>query len=235
LISKNKTIERIDFMLVEIHGKKNEEVLVTSSRMVAEAFGKEHKHVLEAIENIKAENSALTSMFFETSYQAGTGKNYKEYIMNRDGFSLLAMGFTGAEALRWKLKYIQAFNEMETELKRLFEERKQWEIERAKGVVIRHMLTDTIKMKVTDSPHKKFMYPNYTKMIYKTLFGKTMAELQTQYGVKGKESIREYLAADQIKEVESLEMLIISLINCGWGYEQIKSFVQENSVKRIAG
>jgi Rha family phage regulatory protein len=222
-------------MLVEIQGKKNEEVLVTSSRMVAEAFGKGHKHVLEAIENIKAENSALTSIFFETSYQAGTGKNYKEYIMNRDGFSLLAMGFTGAEALGWKLKYIQAFNEMETELKRLFEERKQWEIERAKGIVIRHMLTDTIKMKVTDSPHKKFMYPNYTKMIYKTLFGKTMAELQTQYGVKGKESIREYLTADQIKEIESIEMLVSSLINCGWGYEQIKSFVQENSVKRIAG
>lgn len=221
-------------MLVEITGKRNEEVLVTTSRKIAEVFGKEHKHVLEAIENIKAENSALTDMFYESSYKAGTGKNYKEYLMNRDGFSLLAMGFTGTKALEWKLKYIQAFNEMETELKRLYEERKQWEIERAKGIVIRHVLTDTIKMKVADSPHKRFMYPNYTKLIYKTLLGKTMKELQEQYGVKGKESIREYITADQLKEVESMEMLVSSLINVGWGYEQIKQFIQMNHLKQIA-
>lgn len=93
--------------------------IVVSSRQVAASFDKDHKHVLEAIEKIKAENSAVTSMFYETSYQAGTGKNYKEYLMNRDGFTLLAMGFTGAEAMQWKIKYIQAFNEMEKQLKAL--------------------------------------------------------------------------------------------------------------------
>lgn len=90
---------------------------VVSSRQVADNFGKEHKHVLESISGIiKAENSAVTQMFYESSYQAGTGKNYKEYLMNRDGFTLLAMGFTGSKALEWKLKYIQAFNEMEKQL-----------------------------------------------------------------------------------------------------------------------
>ncbi len=44
---------------------------------------------------------------------------------------------------------------MEKELKRLYAERQQWEIERAKGILVRHILTDTIKMKVTDSPNKK--------------------------------------------------------------------------------
>lgn len=98
--------------LVTIDGQQ----VVTSSRNVAEHFEKEHKNVLQAIENIKAENSAVTKMFFETSYKAGTGKSYKEYLMNRDGFSLLVMGFTGAKALAWKLKYIEAFNAMEKEL-----------------------------------------------------------------------------------------------------------------------
>lgn len=88
-----------------------------SSRDVAEQFGKEHKHVLDAIKNIKAENSAVTSMFMEDTYTAGTGKKYPMYYMNRDGFTLLAMGFTGKEALAWKLKYIQAFNMMEERLK----------------------------------------------------------------------------------------------------------------------
>lgn len=89
---------------------------VASSRQIAESFGKEHKDVLRAIENIKAQNCALTSMFFEATYTAGTGKAYPMYLMNRDGFTLLAMGFTGRAALEWKLKYIQAFNEMEKKL-----------------------------------------------------------------------------------------------------------------------
>lgn len=98
--------------LVEIRNNQ----AVVSSRQIAENFGKEHKHVLASIENITAENSALTNWFFKTTYQAGTGKNYPMYLMNRDGFTLLVMGFTGEKALEWKIKYIQAFNEMEKEL-----------------------------------------------------------------------------------------------------------------------
>ena len=89
---------------------------VASSRQIAESFGKEHKDVLRAIENIKAQNCALTSMFFEATYTAGTGKAYPMYLMNRDGFSLLVMGFTGKAALEWKLRYIAAFNAMEKQL-----------------------------------------------------------------------------------------------------------------------
>lgn len=66
---------------------------------------------------VKAQNWALTSgLFIPSEYQAGTGKSYKEYLLTRDGFSLLVMGFTGAKALEWKLKYIAAFNAMEKKL-----------------------------------------------------------------------------------------------------------------------
>lgn len=99
--------------LVEL---RNDQVVV-SSRKVAENFGKQHFHVLKSIENIIIENSILTSMFHESSYRAGTGKAYKEYFMNRDGFSLLVMGFTGKKALEWKIKYIDAFNRMEEQLR----------------------------------------------------------------------------------------------------------------------
>ncbi len=94
---------------------KNNQVVV-SSRQVAEKFGKEHRNVLANIkEIISAENSALT-FYQENTYKAGTGKSYPEYLMNRDGFSLLVMGFTGKDALHWKMKYIAAFNEMEAKL-----------------------------------------------------------------------------------------------------------------------
>ena len=89
---------------------------VASSRQVAENFGKEHKDTLESIRQIlAAENSATKSMFYETTFE-NRGKQYPMYLMNRDGFTLLAMGFTGKAALEWKLRYIAAFNEMEKKL-----------------------------------------------------------------------------------------------------------------------
>lgn len=93
---------------------KNNQVVV-SSRQVAEKFGKLHKDVLEGIRQILvAENSA--AKFFQEATFENRGKQYPEYLMNRDGFTLLAMGFTGKDALQWKMKYIAAFNEMEAKL-----------------------------------------------------------------------------------------------------------------------
>lgn len=101
--------------LVTINGQQ----VVTSSRSVAEHFEKEHAKVIRSIETIMSETPkmAFQKMFFETTYKVdGNNKSYKEYLMNRDGFSLLVMGFTGAKALAWKLKYIEAFNAMEAKL-----------------------------------------------------------------------------------------------------------------------
>ena len=88
---------------------------VASSRQIAESFGKEHKHVLTAIRQILAAENSATKFFHETAFEY-RGQKFPEYLMNRDGFSLLVMGFTGKAALEWKLKYIQAFNEMEKKL-----------------------------------------------------------------------------------------------------------------------
>lgn len=89
---------------------------LTSSLLVAEKFGKEHKHVLDAIRELIqgcAENSA-DPMFVETIYvNEQNRQEYPMFIMNRDGFTLLAMGFTGKKAMRFKLDYIAAFNAME--------------------------------------------------------------------------------------------------------------------------
>ena len=93
---------------------------VTSSLQVAENFEKSHKHVLEAIDNKiqSAENSAdYKKMFCEGTYQDTRGRNQKMYYMNRDGFTFIAMGFTGSKADTFKLKYIEAFNKMESHIK----------------------------------------------------------------------------------------------------------------------
>lgn len=88
---------------------------VASSRQIAENFGKEHKHVLAAVRQILVAENSATKFFHETTFEY-RGQKFPEYLMNRDGFSLLVMGFTGKAALAWKLKYIAAFNEMEKKL-----------------------------------------------------------------------------------------------------------------------
>lgn len=89
---------------------------VASSRQIAENFEKNHNHVLRDIDSLKKDVSNFGQMFFETTAPDSYGREQRTYLMNRDGFSLLVMGFTGKAALEWKLKYIQAFNEMEKKL-----------------------------------------------------------------------------------------------------------------------
>lgn len=92
---------------------------VVSSRQIAESFEKRHDHVMRDIEDIMRglPKNGDTPMFYKTEYvHEQNGQSYPMYLMNRDGFTLLAMGFTGKAALEWKLKYIAAFNEMEKKL-----------------------------------------------------------------------------------------------------------------------
>ena len=89
---------------------------VTTSLQIAESFNKEHRNVLRDIEGL-LKNEHTQNLFFESSYQHPQNKqSYKMYYMNRDGFTLLAMGFTGPKSLEFKLKYIQAFNALEEQL-----------------------------------------------------------------------------------------------------------------------
>ena len=90
--------------------------LVVSSREVAENFEKQSKHVMQAIRDLETSVENPTNLFIPSTYQDSYGREQKEYLLTRDGFTLLAMGFTGKKALDWKLKYIEAFNKMEQTL-----------------------------------------------------------------------------------------------------------------------
>lgn len=105
---------------------------VVDSLSVANSFEKEHKHVIRAIEDIltsaqnwaNVDNQPITDLFFKSyrNFKMPIGGGVRKapfYYMTRDGFTLLVMGFTGERALKWKLKYIAAFNAMEERLKTL--------------------------------------------------------------------------------------------------------------------
>ena len=90
---------------------------VTSSLQVAETFDKNHRDVMKRIRDLTAQNIAVGKMFIQSTYLNRQGHSQPMYYMNRDGFTLLVVGFTGKKALEFKMQYIEAFNQMENELK----------------------------------------------------------------------------------------------------------------------
>lgn len=120
-VGRPLTNKQEDFnMINELTQVKNNET-VTTSLLVGEKFNKNHKDILRKIESLLSQiedGAKLRSplLFEKSEYITAQNKKATMYYMNRDGFTLLAMGFTGSEALKWKLKYIEAFNEMEKRL-----------------------------------------------------------------------------------------------------------------------
>jgi len=97
----------------ELINIKNDEA-VTTSLKIAEFFHKRHDHVLRAIDSLlgNAPKNEVVK-FDEAKYMDSKGEVRRMYYMNRAGFELVGMGFTGKKALEWKIKYIEAFEQME--------------------------------------------------------------------------------------------------------------------------
>lgn len=89
---------------------------VTSSTNVATTFNKRHDHVMRDIQNLAEDVPNFGEMFFKTTEPDSYGRDRWIYLMNRDGFTLLAMGFTGSKALHFKVEFLNAFKEMEKAL-----------------------------------------------------------------------------------------------------------------------
>lgn len=102
-----------------INVSNNDGILTVSSREVSKSFNKQHGHILRDIDILIENMGSIqnwSGYFIPSEYQDQQMKNRKEYLLTKDGFSLLVMGFTGSKALDWKLRYIEAFNKMEESL-----------------------------------------------------------------------------------------------------------------------
>lgn len=99
--------------------REGENGLFTTSLIVAQAFEKEHKNILRDIEGLECSEEFRQLNFEHTPYvHPQNGQVYPAYRLTRDGFSFLAMGFTGRKAAVWKEKFLEAFNAMERALRR---------------------------------------------------------------------------------------------------------------------
>ena len=94
--------------------------ITATSLQVAAHFGKRHPDVLRAIRKLEVSEEFSRCNFAPRDYFDERGKVQPMYDITRDGFAMLAMGFTGKEAVRWKEAYISTFNAMEAKLRALF-------------------------------------------------------------------------------------------------------------------
>ena len=110
-------------------------------------------------------------LFIKSNYVHPQNKQtYPMYLMNKDGFSLLVMGFTGKEALEWKLQYIRAFNQMENFIRE--KSTQMWIETRKAGKLTRKAETDTIQKLVEyakgqGSSHAEMLYMTYSRLANK--------------------------------------------------------------------
>lgn len=217
-------------MLVEIRYLNKEEVAVVTSLDVTETFDKEHYHVIEDIRTIQSKISTpeFSGLFYESDYKASNGKKNPMYYMSRDGFTLLAMGYTGEKAMAFKLAYIKQFNAMEKALIGKIRERE-------KGIAVRQALTKAIQQSNENERMHGHAYSTYTDIIYKAVFGKRAKELREEYGATKQDNLRDFFSREELAKVQSVEMVVSGLVNCGWGYDDVKSFVTNDSRKLIAG
>ena len=200
---------------------------ITTSRIVAEYFNKQHKHIIRDIDNLIAQmasvqvspNLGRPPMFKKTTYtEEQNGQTYPMYLMNRDGFTLLAMGFTGKKALQFKLAYIDAFNTMEAEIQRinLNKQNAEWLDTRKDVKFLYRKMTDSLKVLVdyataAGSKNADKLYMTYNKLINKSL------------GLQAGQ--RDSLTIWQLHEIEKMqsmiETIVKGLIAKGTEYHQI--------------
>lgn len=153
---------------------------VTTSLILADAFEKEHKNVIRAIETkigeLKIEQSS--KMFSKGEYTNSQNKRQPMYYLNRDGFTFIAMGFTGRKADEFKLKYIDAFNRMEEQIK---QQPAQYKLPQTFSEALIELAKEVKKNEVLKPKAEK--YDRY--LSNKGLI--TITEIAKEYGMSGRE------------------------------------------------
>ncbi len=212
-------------MLIETMKFGREERAVCSSLDVAETFGKRHDNVLKDIRELGCSSDFRLLNFKESSYTNSQNKKQPMIIMTRDGFTLLVMGYTGDLAMKFKEAYIKQFNTMEKEIHSKL-------IEREKGIAVRQSLTKALQQSAEDARMHGHAYSTYTNCIYKALFGMNANQLREKYGIDKKANLRDFFSREELQAVQSMERLVSGLVDCGWGYEQVKNFIMQNNSQR---
>lgn len=227
--------------LVFINSNNLYEEPFTTSKIIAEYGGQQHKNIRELIEKHKSDikefgviafqmlkpenfNEDIVYAFETDKPRNKGGRPEKIYKLNEQQATFLITLMKNTEkVVKFKKELVKQFYQMKNELiKRRFE--------RSNGIEKRNVLTEALD-KLPPSPHKVMKYKHYTDLVYKIVFNKNTKQLRQQYGISNKETPRDYLSTKDIKKVEKVENEIAVLIDFGNQYSNIKAMML-NKYKR---
>jgi Rha family phage regulatory protein len=190
-------------------------IAMVSSRTIAEIFEKRHDNVLRDINSLlKIEETGKCAEFsrlnFKPSYYKDSqGKKQPEYLLTRDGFALLAMGFTGKRAMRFKIAYIERFNEME----QFIQSRNLARLEYPE-------LTDMIK--IMHAEPKFYHFSNEADMINKIVLEMTAKQFREKHGLDKNAAIRDHMTPREADLIQRLQKVDVGLVVAMPDFQQRK-------------
>ena len=182
------------------------------------------------VENEFAEENVDFTRFV-LRYESGVGIKEREDFKLTAGFakklSMMSKSKKGEQARNYFIGCEQA-------LARLAEQKHRTELERAKGIAVRQALTKAIQQSNENDRMHGHAYSTYTDVIYKSIFGKTSKQLREEFGISKKDNLRDCFAEEDLQRIQNAEMLVSSLIGYGWGYSEIKEFIMNKTINKIA-
>jgi Rha family phage regulatory protein len=192
----------------------NKKGIYAESQVIANVFEKNHQHILRDIRELEkvCSKEFWQSNFGQSEYTV-RGKKYPCYKLTKDGFTMLAMGFTGEKAIRFKEMYIAKFNEMERLLTSMALARLEFPA-----------LTDNIKQSHEEPKH--YHYSNELNMLNKIVLGVSTKDFRKQNNIPDGESIRKYLTAEQLNDILELQRIDTGFVLAIPDYQDRKKMLE---------
>jgi Rha family phage regulatory protein len=171
---------------------------------VAETFGRRHDNVLQSIKEAISTTGSFAPDFsganFIESYYKDRGKFYPEYLLTKDGFVYITMGFSGKKAAMFKVGYIERFNQMEASIKY------------QTAAKLDHPAFTEAVMLAHPEP-KNYHFSNESDMINRIILGVSAKQFKAAHGLPDDtSSIRPYLSASELYAVDALQRADIGML-----------------------
>lgn len=201
----------------------NTEEPFTTSEVIAECAGVKRDTVQKLIQRHEKDLREFGKVGFEIRPLSGskTGQTVKAYHLNEQQATLLLTFLRNTPVvIEFKKELVRQFFAMRKELMNI-------KAIKAERKPLRTSMTDAIKA-LPDSPHKQFKYSQYTDLAYTAALGRTARQLRKERGADKDATASDYMNADELAAVASMENRISVLLDIGMSYQQIK-----NSLLRV--
>ena len=190
-----------------------------SSLQVADSFEKRHDDVLKSIRNLDCSGDFSLRNFAESSYRDEQNKKQPMFIMTKDGFTFLAMGYRGKRAAAFKEAYIKRFNEMETF------------IAEQSAAKMEHPAFTRAILETHDEP-KSYHFSNEFDMINRIVLGVPAKAVREAHGLEPGASIRPCLTGIQVADIRALQITDVGLLISGMDYQERKQILTDYHERR---